>query len=199
MQTSVQATFKSAQIIALGGFPAQSLAPSALPVSELERLIKNHKTRLTNFIRKNLRRDEYVEDVLQQTCLAAFRGWNGFRGDSKPETWLFGIAVNVVRNFRCRDSSFRVMTEDIEDFHNDLPADCYYEPEVMAIREESMSELRQLIAELPEKMRVVVAMVLLEGNSYQEAADALELPIGTVRSRLSRARDYLRERVAQVA
>jgi DNA-directed RNA polymerase specialized sigma24 family protein len=87
---------------------------SAQQIQELELLLRSQKSRLTHFIRKNLRRDDYVDDLIQQTHLVAFRSWGRFRGESKPETWLFGIALNLVKNFRFRDNSYRFQdTEDM--------------------------------------------------------------------------------------
>lgn len=166
---------------------------SAQQIQELELLLRNQKSRLSHFIRKNLRHDDYVEDILQQTHMIAFRSWGRFRGESKPETWLFGIALNLVKNFRFRDSSNRFQAcEDSEEELMELPADSSYEPEEAFLRQERVQELKAAIDHLPTKMQHVVQLVLLEGFSYQDAADELELPIGTVRSRLSRARDMLR-------
>jgi RNA polymerase sigma factor (sigma-70 family) len=76
-----------------------------------------------------------------------------------------------------------------------IPADSSYEPEEALMRQERVEELKVAINHLPLKMQNVVQLVLLEGFSYQDAADELELPVGTVRSRLSRARDMLRVEV----
>ena len=171
-------------------------ALSAHQIQELELLLCKQKSRLTHFVRKNLRRDDFVEDIVQQAHMIAFRSWARFRGESKPETWLFGIALNLVKNFRCRDTSH--LYDDCEDFEEDLvyiPADSSCEPEEALMRQERVEELKTAIDHLPAKMQHVVQLVLLEGFSYQDAADELELPIGTVRSRLSRARDILRDEV----
>lgn len=158
----------------------------------LEALLKSQQSRLTHFIRKHLRREDFVDDLIQQTHMAAFRNWSRFRGDSKPETWLFGIALNLVKNFRYRDTSYRFQTEDFDEQISAIPADPHCEPEESLMRQERMDCLKQAIDHLPGKMQTVVQLVLLEGFSYQDAALELDLPIGTVRSRLSRARDMLR-------
>lgn len=162
---------------------------------ELEALLKSQHSRLTHFVRKHLRREDHVEDLVQQTHLAAFRSWARFRGESKPETWLFGIALNMVKNFRFRDHSHRHLVDDAEDQINLIAADPFSEPEQCLMRQERMESLKAAIDHLPGKMQTVVQLVLLEGFSYQDAALELDLPIGTVRSRLSRARDMLRAEV----
>jgi RNA polymerase sigma factor (sigma-70 family) len=158
----------------------------------LEALLRDQHRRLVHFIRKHLRRDDAIEDVLQQAHLAAFRNWARFRGESKPETWLFGIALNLVKNFRHRDTSYRFQNDDYEEQVGNMSADPVTEPEEFLMRQERMEQLKKAIDELPDRMQNVVQLVLLEGLSYQDAALELDLPIGTVRSRLSRARDILR-------
>ena len=146
-------------------------------------------------MRKHLRREDYVDDLIQQTHMAAFRNWAGFRGESKPETWLFGIALNLVKNFRYRDTSYRFQDDDFDEQISMIPADSFCEPEESLMRQERMESLKQAIDHLPSKMQNVVQLVLLDGYMYQDAAMELDLPIGTVRSRLSRARDMLRVEV----
>jgi RNA polymerase sigma factor (sigma-70 family) len=161
----------------------------------LEVLLKSQQSRLTHFVRKHLRREDYVDDLIQQTHLAAFRNWARFRGESKPETWLFGIALNLVKNFRYRDTSYRYQSEDFDEQISMIAADPFCEPEESLMRQERMESLKMAIGHLPSKMQTVVQLVLLDGFTYQDAALELDLPIGTVRSRLSRARDMLRVEV----
>lgn len=174
-------------------FNDEAVAPlTSVQLQTLEALLKNQKSRLTHFVRKHLRREDYVDDLIQQTHMAAFRNWARFRGESKPETWLFGIALNLVKNFRYRDTSYRFQGDDFEEQVSMIPADSFCEPEESLMRQERMESLKQAIDHLPAKMQNVVQLVLLDGFTYQDAALELDLPIGTVRSRLSRARDMLR-------
>lgn len=175
----------------------QSSDDSAPPLTAeqlktLEALLREQKSRLTHFVRKHLRREDYIDDIVQQTHMAAFRNWSRFRGDSRPETWLFGIALNLVKNFRYRDTSHRFQGDDFEEQISMIAADPICEPEESLMQQERMTSLKQAIDNLPGKMQTVVQLVLLEGFTYQDAALELDLPIGTVRSRLSRARDMLR-------
>lgn len=181
-QVEVTVQFNEEEITALTKEQLQSL----------EALLKAQKSRLTHFVRKHLRREDFVDDIIQQTHMAAFRNWGGFRGESKPETWLFGIALNLVKNFRYRDNSYRFQEDDFDEQISIIPADSFCEPEECMLRQERMASLKVAIDHLPGKMQTVVQLVLLEGFTYQDAALELDLPIGTVRSRLSRARDMLR-------
>ncbi|MCR2746788.1 RNA polymerase sigma factor [Limnobacter parvus] len=175
-----------------------SLAPlTAAQLQTLEALLRDQKSRLTHFVRKHLRREDFIDDIIQQTHMAAFRNWSRFRGESKPETWLFGIALNLVKNFRYRDTSFRFQDDDFEEQVSMIAADSICEPEESLMQQERMESLKQAIDHLPGKMQLVVQLVLLEGFTYQDAALELDLPIGTVRSRLSRARDMLRLEVME--
>jgi RNA polymerase sigma-70 factor (ECF subfamily) len=174
-------------------FNNEALSPlTPAQLQTLETLLKTQQSRLTHFVRKHLRREDYVDDLIQQTHMAAFRNWAGFRGESKPETWLFGIALNLVKNFRYRDTSYRYQDDDFDEQVSMIPADSFCEPEESLMRQERMESLKQAIDHLPSKMQNVVQLVLLDGFTYQDAAMELDLPIGTVRSRLSRARDMLR-------
>lgn len=175
-------------------FSDDTLVPlTSTQLCSLETLLRTQQSRLTHFVRRHLRREDYVDDLIQQTHLTAFKSWAKFRSESKPETWLFGIALNLVKNFRYRDNSYLFQSDDFEEQVGMMQADSICEPEVSLMRQERMDSLKDAINQLPEKMRSVVRLVLLDGLSYQEAAKELDLPVGTVRSRLSRARDMLRE------
>lgn len=186
-QASIQIQLKASATSA-------SLAPipSIDGLESLEQLLVSQRSRLTYFIRKHLKRDEAVEDLLQQTHMAAFRSWERFRGESKPETWLFGIAMNLIRNARARDLHSNWMVDDGEEQLLNLPTEPSEEPLEILQRAQQMGLLRDAICSLPARMQAAVHLVFLEGLSYQEAATELSLPIGTIRSRLSRARDLLR-------
>lgn len=162
---------------------------------DLVKLLEAQRARLTHFVRKHLKDECLVDDVIQQTHLEAFRNWSGFRGDSKPETWLFGIAFNLVRNFRVKAYVESVRVEPLEEHHYNLTIDENGDPARQYEQLQAMSYLDAAIEGLPARMRQVVSMVLVQGQSYEDAALELHLPIGTVRSRLSRARDLLREQM----
>lgn len=173
-------------------FQTLANAPVIENLKSLEQLLLAQRSRLTHFIRKHLKRDESVEDVLQQTHMAAFRSWERFRGESKPETWLFGIAMNLIRNARARDTHSSWMVDDAEEQLLNIPTEPCDEPIELLQRAQQMELLREAICNLPARMQAAVHLVFLEGLSYQDAAEELNLPIGTIRSRLSRARDLLR-------
>lgn len=159
----------------------------------LNTLLESQRLRLTRFVRKHLKNEDHIDDVVQQTCLEAFRNWDNFRGESRPETWLFGIAFNLMRNFRSRQYKADVTFEPIEECHLEHEGNYFEQPMHMLLRREQMDRLARAIDQLPVRMQPVVKCVFLEDMSYQDAAIELGLPVGTIRSRLSRARDALRD------
>jgi RNA polymerase sigma factor (sigma-70 family) len=157
-----------------------------------EALFRAQKSKLTAFIRKHIRSAAAVDDIVQQAFLEAYRCWHKFRGESKPETWLYGIALNIVRNNVSRSPEYRFTFEDTDELGEQYITETAEDPLVSTLRTEMMGRLREAIKVLPESMASVVQMVVLDGYSYQDTAQELRIPIGTVRSRLSRARDTLR-------
>lgn len=168
-------------------------ARSTEDVREFEKLFRAQKNRLMSFVRKHMRNPDTTQDIVQHTFMEAYRCWHKFRGDSRPETWLCGIALNLVRNNITRSPEYRYTFEDLEDIEGQTFDEEYVaDPLELALREESVEAIRTAIEQLPRSMRVVVSMIALEGMSYQETAEELDIPIGTVRSRLSRAREHLK-------
>ena len=153
-------------------------------------LMKQHGDRLYRFVLKRIGNPAEAEDIAQQAICEALRTYDSFRGESQLSTWVYGIAANLVRNHLSRAPS-RVYRFEEESVLEDVQADakCPREQLEMAqlvrLLEASLGDL------LPDVLQVLL-MVSLDELSYQEAADQLGLPIGTVRSRVSRARAQLR-------
>ena len=162
-------------------------------IKAFEALFRAQRSRLTAFVRKHIRNASSVEDIVQQAFMEAFRCWHKFRGESKPETWLYGIALNIVRNNVTRSPEYRYTFEDADETFDLRSDEGENDPLTLALRAEMMAKLRLAIEDLPESMATVVQMVVLDGYSYQDTAEELQIPIGTVRSRLSRARDTIRD------
>ena len=134
-----------------------------------------------------------AQDLVQQTFLEAHRSRSSFKGDSELSTWLYGIAKNLVRNYLSRSPHRRF------EFCSDalLMEEQDAAPSPMEVLEQGqqLQALTQAMAELSDPVRQLVWMVVVEELSYDEAAAALRIPKGTVRSRLSRARSALRARM----
>ena len=140
-----------------------------------------------------------AEDIVQETFLRAFRGLESFRGESSLKTWLYAIALNRVRVRRGTLARLRSLfgsarSDAGPDFSLvDGLADGGLSPEENAARSEERRRLRTAIRALPEEFRLAVVLRDLEGLSYEEVAAVLSVPVGTVRSRLSRGRALLKE------
>ena len=162
-------------------------------IQRFESLFRSQRSRLTAFVRKNMRSSSAVEDIVQQAFVEAYRCWHKFRGESKPETWLYGIALNIVRNNVTRSPEYRYSFEDADEVYDLQSDEGNSDPLTLVLRAEMMDRLKTAIDGLPSSMSTVVRMVVLDGFSYQDTAQELQIPIGTVRSRLSRARDTIRD------
>jgi len=143
-----------------------------------------------------------AEDVVQETFLRAWHGLGRFRGESSLKTWLYAIALNRARARHGRLARLKAVftpgrTRENEAFASlDDAADPALSPEENAVRAERRRRLREAVRTLPEEFRAAVVLRDLEGLAYEEVADVLGVPIGTVRSRLARGRALLKERLS---
>jgi RNA polymerase sigma-70 factor (ECF subfamily) len=143
-----------------------------------------------------------AEDVVQETFLRAWHGLGRFRGESSLKTWLYAIALNRARARHGTLSRLRAVFTPGKTRGDDLFAsldfaeDPALSPEENAVAAERRRRLRAAIASLPEEFRVTVVLRDLEGLAYEEVAEVLSVPIGTVRSRLARGRALLKEKLS---
>ncbi len=156
-------------------------------------LVQAHGVRLHRFIIKNIGNSTDAEDLAQQAFLEAVRSYETFKGQSELSTWLYGIAMNLVRNHLSRAPHRRYEFTDEAEL-SELAGE-ELSPAQAAEVAQHMRYLQDAMAELPESMRDILMMVAVDEMSYEEAAALLTVPVGTVRSRLSRARSALRVRL----
>ncbi len=132
-----------------------------------------------------------VEDIAQEVFLKAFRSLKSFRGGSRFYTWLYRITVNTVLNtMRSQGRRQETSLDALEGFEVQANADM--EPAEVTARLELARRVREAIDQLEEPYRVIVYLRELEDLSYEEIAEVVELPVGTVKSRLFRARQQLK-------
>lgn len=153
-------------------------------------LVQTHGTRLYRFIIKNIGNPGDAQDLAQQAFLEAVRSYSSFKGQSELSTWLYGIAMNLVRNHLSRAPHRRYEFAD-EAVLEDMACDALA-PDQEVEQSERMRHLQLALEDLPESMRSILLMVAVDELSYEAAAALLTVPVGTVRSRLSRARAALR-------
>lgn len=130
-----------------------------------------------------------ADDLAQDTLLKAFRAMDRFDG-RYPRAWLARIARNTAINRDQRNREFLLSDETV--FQSEEADDAAFDPEARVVEDVMDEKLREALEDLSPGFRVVVQLVDVEGMPYQEAADALDIPVGTVMSRLHRARKRLR-------
>jgi len=155
-------------------------------------LVERHQSAVCATIRALLPRNSEWEDLAQEVFLAAFQHLEKFASTKGTfRTWLLAIARN-----RCRDVGRRPISVRLHEIPD--PVDCRA-PDAQASDAEWFERLDAFLAALPEEQRLAFVLVEMQGLSYQEAADICEVAIGTVKSRLFRAKEWLKEALQRVA
>ncbi len=140
---------------------------------------------------------DYAEsqDIAQETFIRAYRALNNFRGDAQFYTWLYRIAVNTAKNhlvsMKRRPPTSDVDADDAEHFDGAYRMHDSDTPEHELLREEIARTVSEVVAELPEELRQAITLREMEGLSYEEISETMDCPIGTVRSRIFRAREAI--------
>lgn len=134
-------------------------------------------------------------DVTQEAFIKAYRAIGDFRGDSAFYTWLYRIAINTAKNYLVaqgrRPPGADIDAEEAEQFDASGRLSEGATPERLLLKDEIERTVKKAIADLPEDLRVAITLREFEGMSYEEIAKAMSCPIGTVRSRIFRAREAI--------
>ena len=162
-------------------------------------LVRKYEHKLANVISRYIHDPSEVLDVAQDAFIKAYRALPNFRGDSAFYTWLYRIAINTAKNHLVaasrRPPKDGVDAQEAEQFDAGSGLKEYATPERLALRGELAQAIQDAIEALPEELRVAIVLRELEGLSYEEIASAMECPIGTVRSRIFRARDAIDKQI----
>jgi RNA polymerase sigma-70 factor (ECF subfamily) len=162
-------------------------------------IVALHQNRIYNLCYWMLGNRDDAADAAQDAFVLAFRSLDRFRGDSSFATWLHRIAVNASLDAAQRRKRGPLLYSDLEcgdDSPPELdPVDYGQDPQRISARRERSQAVRAAMAELPEHYRIVLVLFDLENHSYDEVAELLSLPLGTVKSRLNRARLALRDKL----
>ena len=156
-------------------------------------LVAQHQGRLYRFVSKYVDHPDDAADIAQQAFAEASRTIATFRGESKLSTWLFGIAMNMVRNYMSR-APHRIYKFETEESLTNVASNAI-EPSEHLNQREMLQIVFTALAELPEEMGEVLSMVAIDEESYLHVSQKLGIPLGTVRSRVSRARAGLRSQL----
>ncbi len=158
-------------------------------------LVSKYQQRILNLVGRFVRNPNDAMDVTQEAFLKAYRALPKFRGDSAFYTWMYRIAVNTAKNYLAVQSR-RPMEADqdydeIEQIDSSGVLRDQATPEHMLLRDEIQDTVVKAIEDLPEDLRTAITLREVEGLSYEEIAEVMDCPIGTVRSRIFRAREAI--------
>ena len=161
-----------------------------------ELLVEKYQRKLARLLSRFIRDPAEVEDVTQEAFIKAYRALPAFRGDSAFYTWLYRIGINTAKNYlmamgRRAPTSTEVEAEDAEGFEEGEQLRDINTPESMLLSNEIARTVNATIEQLPEELRTAIQMREIEGMSYEDIAKAMDCPIGTVRSRIFRAREAI--------
>ena len=168
-----------------------------------ELLVIKYRRRIERLIGRMVRDVDLVEDIAQETFIRAYRALGQFRGEAQFYTWLYRIAVNsakkalvdLKRNPVISDTSLRSGDDDDETYRPDNELTTSETPETELAAKEIATAMNAAMEALPEELRQAVTLREIEGLSYEEIAALMNCPIGTVRSRIFRAREAISAKV----
>jgi len=165
-----------------------------------ELLVEKYQRKLARLLSRFIRDPAEVEDVTQEAFIKAYRALPAFRGDSGFYTWLYRIGINTAKNYlmamgRRAPTSTEVEADEAEGYEEGEQLRDISTPESLLLSNEIAETVNATIEGLPEELRRAIQMREIEGLSYEDIAQAMNCPIGTVRSRIFRAREAIAEQL----
>ena len=158
-------------------------------------LVTKYQYKVVNLVTRFVKDGDEAQDVAQEAFIKAYRGIAKFRGDSAFYTWLYRIAINSAKNYIVSQSrktpAYAIDAEDAEHMESATAMRDLDTPEGSMLTREIEDTVYQAIRDLPEDLKTAITLRELEGMSYEEIANVMECPIGTVRSRIFRAREAI--------
>ncbi|HLA71229.1 MAG TPA: RNA polymerase sigma factor RpoE [Steroidobacteraceae bacterium] len=171
--------------------------------SAFDLLVRKYQHKVVKLVLRYVRNPAEAEDITQEAFIKAYRALPQFRGDSAFYTWMYRIAINTAKNsLASRDRSPIAYDLDLTDPEESHSVQTKLQdpdtPEGMALTEEIRGIVNSAIEALPEELKTAIVLRELDGLSYEEIAAAMECPVGTVRSRIFRAREAIDKRLREV-
>ncbi len=165
-----------------------------------ELLVSKYQRKLGRLLTRFIRDPAEVEDVCQEAFIKAYRALPSFRGDSAFYTWLYRIGINTAKNYlvamgRRAPTSTEFDTEEAESFEDADQLRDINTPESLMMTRQIGDTVNESMAQLPEDLRTAITLREIEGMSYEDIAVIMNCPIGTVRSRIFRAREAISEKL----
>ncbi len=163
-------------------------------------LVVKYQRKVARLLSRFIRDQSEVEDVTQEALIKAYRALPAFRGDSAFYTWLYRIAVNTAKNHlvargRRAPTSTEFDAEEAEGFEDAGQLRDMHTPESLLQSKQTGETINAAMDALPDDLRSAIVLREIEGLSYEEIAEAMSCPIGTVRSRIFRAREAVAEKL----
>ena len=158
-------------------------------------LVLKYQQKVANLISRYIRDPSEVLDVTQEAFIKAYRALPNFRGDSAFYTWLYRVAINTAKNHLAalsrRPPQDDIEAETAEQMDTGTRLKEQDTPEHLAMQDEIAHTIKQAMDDLPDELRTAITLREIEGLSYEDIAQAMDCPIGTVRSRIFRAREAI--------
>jgi RNA polymerase sigma-70 factor (ECF subfamily) len=158
-------------------------------------LVLRYQQRIVKLIMRYVHDPVEAQDVAQEAFIKAYRALPGFRGDSAFYTWLYRIAINTAKNYlvtlQRRPIDYQLDLQDPEQYEMHPRLRDEETPEGLALQDELRQTVERAIASLPDELRTAIMLREVDGLSYEEIATAMDCPVGTVRSRIFRAREAI--------
>jgi len=162
-------------------------------------LVLKYQNKIIQLVYRYVHDPEEARDVAQEAFIKAYKAIGRFRGDSAFYTWIYRIAINTAKNYLVasgrRPPKSDIDAQDAEQYDGATGLKEYATPERLLLRDEIQASIAKAIDELPDELRTAITLRELEGLSYEEIAQTMDCPIGTVRSRIFRARDAIDTRL----
>jgi RNA polymerase sigma-70 factor (ECF subfamily) len=162
-------------------------------------LVLKYQNKIIQLIYRYVHDPDEARDVAQEAFIKAYKAIDRFRGDSAFYTWIYRIAINTAKNHLVASSrrppKSDIDAQDAEQYEGAMGLKEYATPERLLLKDEIQASIAKAIDELPDDLRTAIILRELEGLSYEEIAQTMECPIGTVRSRIFRARDAIDTRL----
>jgi len=163
-------------------------------------LVEKYHKKLTRLLARMVRDQSEIEDIVQDSFIKAYRAINNFRGDSAFYTWLYRIGINTAKNHlvslgRRPKAMNDVEIEDVENFEDGQELRNVETPENSMMTKEIVATVNDTIESLPDELKEAISLREMDGLSYEEIAELMQCPIGTVRSRIFRAREAIADKL----
>lgn len=163
-------------------------------------LVLKYQHKIIQLVNRYIKDASEAQDVAQEAFIKAYRAIGSFRGEASFYTWLYRIAINTAKNYLVsrsrRGVDYQIEMQDAEHLESTGQLYCLDTPEQLLLNQEIIETIKTAIENLPDEMRLAIMLREFEGMSYEEIAHTMNCPVGTVRSRIFRAREAINTKLS---